>query len=526
MTITSPEFILFIIGVVLVYFLIPKKHQWVVLLASSIIFYCFGRASDFLYVIFTSVTIFFATNFMQKLLEKNKKYISEHKESLSKEDKKALKEKTKKKRKLIMVITLIANLFLLCLFKYSHFALAQLNSILVLASVNPIADKINLISPLGISFYTFQSIGYLADVYWEYYKPEKNYFKVLLFVSFFPQMTQGPISDFEGLSKELFSEHTFKYERFSYGARRMIWGFTKKLFVANMLGHLVNDVFASYHAYSGPVALIAMFSYSIQIYADFSGYMDIMCGFCEILGIKLKENFDRPYFSMSIAEYWRRWHITLGDWFKKYIYYPMGISNFSRNIGKALKPKLGKHIADTVPATIALIVVWFCTGLWHGASWEYILWGLFNGLFIILSLWMEPLYQKLRTFFKINTESRWWKVFCIIRTFILVTFIKVFPEVGGGAARGFGIWKHVFTGPVKCENITQFIYRPLIVLPVVAIMFAVSVMQDRKPVRKLIDKVPLAVRIIGEAVIIMLVVSCGYYIMYKFGEIGFLYEGF
>ncbi len=525
MTITSPEFIIFLIGLVLVYFLMPKKFQWVVLLISSIVFYLFGKASDICYVLFTSVTVYFATIFMDKLLDKNKNYIKEHKETLSKEDKKLLKEKTKKKRKLIMVTTLVANLFLLCLFKYSHFAFTEFNNLLTLMSVTPFEEKIKFISPLGISFYTFQSVGYLVDVYWEYYKPERNYLKVLLFVSFFPQMTQGPISDFEGLSKELFSEHNFEYERFSHGVRRMLWGFFKKLVIANMIGHFVNDVFANYEGFSGAATLLGMFSYSIQIYADFSGYMDIMCGFCEVLGIKLKENFDRPYFSLSIAEYWRRWHITLGDWFKKYIYYPMGISNFSRNIGKKLKPTLGKHIADTVPATIALIVVWFCTGLWHGASWAYIFWGLINGLFIIFSLWMEPVYGKMRSFFKINVESKWWKYFCIVRTFILVTFIKVFPEVGT-ASDGFGIWKHALTAYHGPYNVSVFVYRPLIVLPGIILMFLVSVLQDRRPVRGIIDKVPLALRILAEAVMIVGIISCGYYVMFKFGEIGFLYEGF
>lgn len=534
MSITSLSFVLFLVCVAVLYYSVPPRFQWCILLCASGLFYVsFGWKSVF-YVLFTATTIFFATVQMQRLTDKQKAYLKLHKLDLSKEERRQYKETIKRKRKALMVVTLLANLSVLCAFKYIHFAIEQVNGLIGLAGGATIYNGFKWLVPLGISFYTFQSIGYLVDVYWENYRAEKNYLKVLLFVSFFPQMTQGPISDYEQLSGELFSTHRFLYQNYAWGIQRMLWGFFKKMLIADTLSPWVTDVFKNYNQYAGITVLIGAFMYSIQIYADFSGYMDIMCGYCELLGIKLTENFERPYFSKSVAEYWRRWHISLGNWFKKYVYYAIGMSKWSRAIASQVKQKYGKGLGDTIPATIALVVVWLATGLWHGASWAYISWGLVNGLFIIMTLWLDPLYAKCRTLCRVREQSKSWKAFQVLRTFVIVTFIKVLPEVGT-LSSGLGLWKRIFTNfdfPKTLSLLLPFVdwsvttnYLLLAIAGTgTMMMVAVSLLQRKQPVRAHFNRLPMAVRITVLVLLAVLISSFG--VQATWGAGGFLYANF
>ena len=528
MSITSLAFAVFVFALLLIYYGVPKKYQWMVLLGASLFFYLTVGGKAIIYILATSVTVYAATNAMQSVSDGQKAFFKQNKDSLTKEDKKAIKQKNKIRRRRIMLLTLIFNIGLLCVFKYLNFVSAQINALASLFGVTLLRDRYNLIVPLGISFYTFQSVGYLVDVYWENVRAEKNYAKVLLFVSFFPQITQGPISEFEQLSEQLFAEHTFSYHNYSYGLWRMVWGFMKKMILANMLAPYVADVFSNYAQYAGITVFIGAVMYSVQIYADFSGYMDIMCGLCQMLGITLTENFMRPYFSKSVAEYWRRWHISLGAWFKKYIYFPIAMSGGSRRLAGACRERFGKHFADTLPASLALIVTWLATGLWHGASWSYIVWGGVNGMFIILSLWMEPLYNKLKTSLRIDEDALWLRVFRVVRTFILVTFIKVLPEVGT-LSQGLGLIGRIFTGisaPLT-GGLLPFVtsrLNLLVVLAMTALLFAVSVIQRRRKIRDIVNKVPLVVRVAA--------ISCAFLLLIMFGvpatggNGGFMYAQF
>lgn len=536
MAITSLTFFVFAAVTLALYYCLPKKWQWYVLLAASMVFYCAGGAKSVIYVLITATVIYFATLGMQRVSDTQREYLKQNKAVLSKEEKAAYKARQKRKRKAMMLVALLINLAILCIFKYFHFALEQINCLLRAVGGSEIRDTVNLMVPLGISFYTFQSIGYLMDVYWEHCRPEKNYGKVLLFVSFFPQITQGPISNFEQLSEELFTEHTFIYKNYAWGFQRMLWGFAKKMIVANALSVYVSRIFGGFENQSGITALFGMFCYSVQIYADFSGYMDIMCGYCEMLGIRLTENFDRPYFSKSVAEYWRRWHISLGTWFKKYVYYPIGMSNWSRKLAKLCSRKLGKYFADTIPATIALIVVWFATGLWHGASWAYILWGGINGFFIILTLWLEPVYTRVKSVLGIRESSRLWAAFQTVRTFILVTFIKVLPEVGT-LSDGLRLWRQVFVNHEPRFDLAWIIKFPstsmgasylffLLAVMGTAAMFAASLLQRKKPVRAYFNELPTAVRILLISGLLFTVLTFGTLATYHSGNGGFLYAQF
>ena len=532
MSITSLQFIVFAFATIIVYYIVPKRFQWIVLLLANFAFYYSVGWKASLFVMFTAISVFIAAKLMNTLLIKQRAYISSHKDTISKEEKKALKRKNQKCRKAIMLCALLLNIGILCVTKYAHFAVNQINSIFSLFGWININNGFNVIVPLGISFYTFQTVGYLLDVYWEKIEPQNNFLKFLLFVSFFPQMTQGPISDYESLSNELFAEHKFEYKNYAYGMQRLLWGFAKKLLVADVMSVYVSNLSHDYNSYTGITTLLGVFCYAIQIYADFSGYMDIMCGLCETLGIRLKENFDRPYFSKSIAEYWRRWHITLGEWFKKYIYYPIGMSDWSRSIAKKTKQRFGTHFSNSLPATIALLVVWTATGLWHGASWGYIIWGLLNGAFIIFSLWMEPVYNIIKTKLHIKNDSRVYQGFQVVRTFILVALIKILPEVGG-LHNGLGLLKHIFTNfdiPSSLSSLFAFVSKSktwfLIALLGTAGMFTVSLIQEKCMARDVFNRLPYVVRIVVTSLFALFVLVVGGVASYSFGGGGFLYAGF
>ncbi|MCR4616098.1 MAG: MBOAT family protein [Clostridiales bacterium] len=533
MAITSLVFLLFVFGVMLVYYIAPSKYQWIVLLAASIFFYLSCGTWGIFFVLITATSVYFAAQKIGAITEGQKAYFKENKDTLSRDDKKIIKSKNTKKRRLILILTLILNFGILCAFKYVDvywdLALFSANAVFKLLGLRTINGNFSIIAPLGLSFYTFQAIGYLVDVYWDNCKPEKNYLKNLLFVSFFPQVTQGPISDYSQLSAELFSKHKFDYDHFTRGFQRMLWGFGKKMVIADFIAPYVQNVFHNYGSYTGISTLIGAFLYSLQIYTDFSGYMDIMCGVCEMFGIRLTENFERPYFSKSIAEYWRRWHITLGAWFKKYIYYTIGMSGWSRKLGQKSKEKFGKFVGQTIPPSVALVVVWLATGVWHGATGAYVAWGAVNGLFIIFSIWMEPNYTRLKNKLHIRESNFWWRLFQVVRTFTLVTFIKVLPEVGT-LREGFGLIFHIFrdhTLPATAAQLfpfaESFTLKTFFVLLLSVLLFVHSLLERKNDVRDLFGKLPLIVRIVMLSLLLIVIAYVG---IPASNEGGFLYAKF
>lgn len=529
MSIISMKFVLFVLALTVLYYCIPKRGQWLVLLAASALFYCAAGLRTAGYILLTALSTYGAALWIEKVTRDQRSRLASGRETMSREEKSALKKSCTRKKRRIMALGMVFNFGMLCVFKYFHFALAQVNYLIGAFGGRQIVDTFRILVPLGVSFYTFQSMGYLADVYWGKVEAQHHFGKLLLFVSFFPQITQGPISSYSDLANQLYESHTFTYENYAWGAQRMVWGFFKKMVLANTLAPWVNAVFQNYEGYGSPAVLMGIFFYSMQIYGDFSGYMDIMCGLCQILDIRLTENFDRPYFSKSIAEYWRRWHISLGTWFKNYIYYPIAVSGWNKKIGKWAQKKLGKTVGRTLPASIALVAVWLTTGLWHGASWGYIAWGGVNGLFIIFSLWMEPVYAGTRERLHVGEDTGWFRAFQVIRTFLLVSFIKVLPEAGG-LRRGLGLWKRAFTAWSLPHSLGElFPYGPAkeklcVAAVAVALLLLTSLMQRKEPVRAKLNRMPLAVRALILGILLFAIL---YYGVPASGSVGgFLYAQF
>ena len=439
MALTSLPFAAFAIITGIIYFAVPKKqYQWVVLLIASSFFYVYNSFQYAAFILITIITIYLAANKMTAISKDTKAEVKAHRNEWSKEEKKAFKETSQKKRLHILAACLILNFGILFLLKYFNFLSG---SIAMLLGGSPDdALQIHLLLPLGVSFYTFIATGYLIDVYRETAEPEKNIFKFALFVSFFPQIIQGPISSYNKLHSQLIEEHRLEWINFKQGVMNIFWGLFKKLVIADCAWSGIKAYYANggisgtadFEGYGGTMALFISLLYALQLYADFSGGIDISRGICRIMGIDLEVNFRQPYFSKSISEYWRRWHITLGAWMKNYVFYPIAMSDLSKRISKVIaessfgKTAAGRHLSKVFTTAMASFIVFLCVGIWHGANSKYIGFGVWNGLIIMLSAMLGPVYDRSRSALHINSDAAWWKLFQMFRTFVIVLIGYIF----------------------------------------------------------------------------------------------------
>ncbi len=319
------------------------------------------------------------------------------------------KEKKNKKRKYLLWVSLIFNLGLLAFFKYFNFFID--NWIEAWSSVGVVMHKssLNIILPVGISFYTFQTLSYSIDVYKNKLKPTKNFIAFASFVSFFPQLVAGPIERATNLLPQFYKERTFKYELAVSGVKLIFWGLFKKIVIADNCAIYVNEIFGTYHEQSSLTLILGAVYFAFQIYGDFSGYSDIAIGTSRLFGFKLMRNFNYPYFSRDIAEFWRRWHISLSTWFRDYVYIPLGGSRGSKWM----------QIRN-------VFIIFLVSGFWHGANWTFVIWGGLNALFFLPLL----LTNNNRKHINISTQNRLLpsikEVLQIILTFSLTTIAWVF----------------------------------------------------------------------------------------------------
>ena len=307
-TYTSLNFLFFVLVTMLVYFLFPaKKYKWTVLLAASLFFYAVAGYRFAYFILFTTLSTYLIALWIDRISKNSKTLLKSKKSEWDKNQKKAYKNRIKIQKRLVMTLALVLNFGILAFLKYFNFFAGSLNDILGSFGMDFSAPTLNLFLPLGISFYTFQSMGYIVDVYREKTPPQKNPAKLLLFVSFFPQIVQGPISIYDQLAHQLFEPHDFDFTRMKHGMELILWGFCKKIIIADRAAIAIQAVTADYGAYNGTTLTFIVLLYALQLYADFSGGIDISRGVAQIFGIDMIDNFKRPYFSKSINEYWRRW---------------------------------------------------------------------------------------------------------------------------------------------------------------------------------------------------------------------------
>lgn len=446
MSLISVQFLFFTLAALILYYIIPARFRWIVLLVASLVFYCLAGPGYIVYILINSACAFIAAGKMDSLAEKRDEYIAQQGKELGREDKKAYKAGVKKKQKRYLLLAVLVNVGILAVFKYLDIGVAYFNyyRLTLTGNVNLVPQP-SLVLPLGMSFYTFQSLGYVIDVYYGRIKSEKNYPRFLLFISFFPQLVQGPISRFADLHKELFAEKSFDINGITSGLYRICWGLFKKLIIADRLSSYVGSCVAFREVYKGPYLLLCIFFYAFQIYGDFSGGIDVALGVAQLFGIKLAENFDRPFFSKRISEYWTRWHITLGTWFRDYVFYPLSVNKSILRLGKWCRTHMGEGFGKRVPIYLPMIAVWALTGMWHGYESKYIVWGLLNCLFIILGTETEPLSLRIMERFSLREEMFAVKVYRVVKTFWLTAFLRVFDLVKL-PSDGFSLMRDVFTG--------------------------------------------------------------------------------
>lgn len=288
----------------------------------------------------------------------------------------------------------------------------------------------SIVAPLGISFYTLCAVSYLIDVYNGKYLPERNFFKLFLFVSWFPQMIQGPINRYDSIKEDLYSDHFVSWGELKTSALLFLFGAIKKYAIADALMPSVNEILGNdVSVLPGAYLLFGAVLFAIAQYADFSGGIDMVLAVSNVLGVKMADNFLQPYFSKSISEFWRRWHISLGAWMRDYIFYPFAISKPIAKFTKKNNKRFGKQISRSITGGIANIIVFSLVGLWHGPQLHYLIWGLYNGLIIAISDALVPLFTKMKGFARIDDNSCGFKLFQIIRTFILIVFAGYFDIV-------------------------------------------------------------------------------------------------
>ena len=489
----SLGFLLFTALSAAVFYTVPKRRRWIVLLVFSIAYYLAAGPALILFLLFVAATTFFG----------------------------ALLAEQKKKGAVPAVLVL--NFGLLAVLKYTNFFISNLNRIPGVSIA-----EMRLLLPLGISFYMFQATGYLLDVHWERTRAEHGFFRYLLFVSFFPQILQGPIGRFDRLSETLYSGADFDPDNLRRAALRIAYGYFKKIVIADNAAAWVNYIFDPSRNTGSRMGIAGVLLYGVQLYMDFSGGIDIAAGIAHLFGIRLDENFRQPYFATSITDFWHRWHITLGTWMKDYLFYPLSLSGRIGRFGKWCRKHLPKQAGRALPIALCNIIVFLAVGVWHGAAWHFILYGLYSGVIIGISGLLAPQYRKWKSALHIDDKSRSWHLFQIFRTFVLIS-ISWFLDRSDTVRQALILLKNSFAGPFFSlglpfeGNVLKTAVRFGTVLFGCALVFGVSLKKEQGvPVMERLLAKPAALRI---ALLLFFLLSYG-----LFGDNtafgGFMYANF
>ncbi|HZW03607.1 MAG TPA: MBOAT family protein [Anaerolineaceae bacterium] len=403
MLFNSAEFLIFFPIVVALFFALPQRYRWVLLLAASYYFYIAWKAEYVVLIMLSTLVDYFAGRQMAQIADRSR-------------------------RKKYLILSLGIHLSILFAFKYFNFFSDSLRALFTSLELTYPVPVFRALLPVGISFYTFKSLSYIIDIYRGIKQPETHLGIFALYVSFFPQLISGPIDRSERMIPQLKRAQFWDWARIGEGLRRMGWGYFKKLVIADRLAVLVNTVYDSPGDFTGVPLILATYFFAFQIYCDFSGYSDIAIGAARVMGYDLTENFQRPYFSRSIGEFWRRWHITLSTWFRDYLYIPLG----------------GNRVSDGRKAA-NLMIVFLVSGLWHGAAWTFVIWGGLHGLYLVTSQatarWRAGLAERLH----LARFSRLTGALSLLITFHLVTFAWIFFRANS-LGDALYIAGHLFTG--------------------------------------------------------------------------------
>lgn len=454
MLFNSFRFLIFFPLVVCFYFVIPHKYRWILLLVASYYFYMCWKAEYLLLIVCSTLIDYFAGLRMGRVAEKEK-------------------------RRIYLILSLVANLGLLFTFKYFNFVNESLRQVFQHFNVLYNVPSLKVLLPVGISFYTFQTLSYTIDVYRGDREPERHLGIFALYVSFFPQLVAGPIERSTRLLPQFFEKVAFDYRRVKDGLILMAWGFFKKVVIADWVAIFVNQVYNHPEMYPGLPGIVATYFFAFQIYCDFSGYSDIAIGAAQVMGYRLMLNFRRPYFSKSISEFWKRWHISLSSWFRDYLYIPLG----GNRVKKARM-------------YLNIFVVFLVSGFWHGANWTFIVWGGLHGAFLLISRWTAEWRHRLHRFVGLTKYPDLHRLLKVLVTFHLVWFSWIFFRANS-ISDAFLIIRNLFTAfdPATLLTVSGFTFQHFIlsVLSIV-ILLGAELFQRNHDIRGWLSQRPVMLR--------------------------------
>lgn len=485
MLFNSIDFIVFFPIVVILYFLLPHKFRWIFLLGASYYFYMCWKAEYVILILASTMVDFFAGIKMEE-------------------------SKTRKQKKLFLLLSLCSNLGLLFTFKYFNFFSDSIQMGLEHFNLFVDSPSFRLLLPVGISFYTFQTLSYSIDVFKGKKKAERHLGYFAVYVSFFPQLVAGPIERSTRLLPQFFERHEFNSKNLSDGLKLMLWGFFKKVVIADRLAILVNQVYNHSELYEGMPLLVATYFFAFQIFCDFSGYSDIAIGAAQIMGFRLMKNFDRPYYSKSISEFWKRWHISLSTWFRDYLYIPLG--------GNRVK-KWRWYFN--------LFITFLVSGLWHGANWTFVIWGAIHGFYLVFAIWTKKFMTKIYDSLGLYKGSNLRKFVDVFITFHLVLLAWVFFRANS-VHDAIHIIGNIF--PLRLADFVKLIFSSgatetvlglknrelfLAVFSIIVMEF-IHFLQRKRSITSILSQQPVIIRWLVYYALIIAIISFGEYSMQEF----------
>lgn len=490
---TSFSFFILYFGITfVVYSLVPQKAKWTVLLAGSYVFYFISGKGYILQLLASTFIIWAIGLWLQKLNDT----LKTKRKGLNRDEKKVLKKRYTLYKQLVLAAGVLSTLGILLTCKYSNFFISTANSLF-----GSDFSEVKFIQPLGISFYTLQAVSYITDVHRGKFEAQRNPFRVALYLSFMLTVVEGPVARYDQLGVQLQQGAKTNAHNIVSGAERVLWGLFKKVVIADRAAMLVSAVFDNSDGIGGLPVAVAILFYTIQLYFEFSGIMDVMSGLGEMMGIILPENFNRPFFAKTINEFWQRWHISLGSWLRDYIFYPISLSKPFMSLSKSARKKFNPYYANLIPTAVALFFVWFSNGFWHGSGWKYIVYGLYYYLLMMFGLFLEPLFRKICSSLKIDRKSKFFGVFQTVRTFVVVYFgMLIFRAESLNQAAD--MFKAIFTKGAESFSFTSTLVgldaKDYAVVSVgVLIVLAVEILGEKGiNIRERIARLPYAVKFV------------------------------
>ena len=487
----------FLPAVVLCYALMPQRHRGKVLLAASYVFFWSVSGKLVVFLLASSFSLHHFGLWLTSVQEERGRALA----AADKASRREIKADFQRRLRRILLFAVLLHIGTLLTLKYAAFFSANLNTLLDALRLPVTLPIPAFVLPIGISFYTLQAAAYLIDVYRGTVSADRNLGRLMLFLGFFPQIMEGPICRYTQTAHPLWEGRPLTWLNLTYGMQRILFGMMKKIVIADRLNILIKNVFADYAAFDGGITALAMVCYTCQLYMEFSGTMDVVIGSAEIFGVRLPENFRQPFFSKSIPEFWMRWHITLGTWFKDYIFYPLSMSGPLKKLTGAARKRLGSHFGPLLSGSAALLVVWLCNGLWHGAGWQYIFFGLYHFALILCGSLTAPLTRRVTDVLHIDRDAVPYRVFRILRTGLLVCVGELFFRAEGLRA-GLSMFRRMVTDFSLCAfadgtflDLGMDKHDFFIVIVAVLIVLAVGILRERGvPVRDTVAQQPIVIR--------------------------------